>query len=118
MEGMGAVYRAGLAGARPGGRAWVHASAESAYNRLMHRRFQFSLGQVMLAMTILSAAVASISAAVREPRPQEIPLLLNTAFWSLLGTVAVFADDKTNATAILLAVLAMIVLGFFVFHCY
>lgn len=82
------------------------------------RRFQFSLGRLMLVVTILSVAVASISAFAREPRPQAIPLMLNTAVWSLLGAVAVFADDKTDATAILLAVLAMTVLGFFVLHSY
>lgn len=81
----------------------------------MSRRFQFSFGRLLGAMTLLSVAVASISIIVRESRSEAVPLLLNTSTWSLLGTVGVFADDRTSATAIVWVVIAMIAFGFVVF---
>ncbi|HEX5447249.1 MAG TPA: hypothetical protein VFW87_25765 [Pirellulales bacterium] len=80
----------------------------------MTRRFQFSLGRLMVAMTLLSVAIASISTLARNPREELIPFLLNSVIWSLLGAVGVFVDDRTSAIATLVAVLALVACGFFV----
>lgn len=80
----------------------------------MSRPFQFSLGRLMMAMTLLSVAAAFASMFAREPRPWSTFLLVNTSTWTLLGLAAIFADERTNAAAIVLAVVGMIAFGFFV----
>lgn len=79
------------------------------------RRFQFSLRALLLAMTLVSVNVASVSALVREPSAEAMPLVLNTAIWSSLGTAGVFADDRTNSATVVFAALAMIAFGFFAY---
>lgn len=78
----------------------------------MSRRFQFSLGRLMVAMTLLSVAVASLSVIIRENPSMTNAPLLNTVVWSVLGAVGVFADDRTNAVSIVLVVLAISAFGF------